>query len=352
MMGAESSSAIRKLPDQPRVSIIIPTYNRGNSLNRCLESLTKQTYRNFDVVIVDGGSTDGTSNLVSKYSDKLFIKFILKRAGLVSKMNSGWMAASGDIVIRTDDDIVASSQWLLEIVKIFRISDGIGGVTGPTIIPEDRLEYRDIFAFLRPSKRKRGILFRLLGKIYVKIFLEGAPNTIGHIFSSGAWAPGSNFPECLTLNNPINVDTLEACNMALRRDLVERVGGFDYAYRSLSEWSEPDICFRIKKLGYRLIFNPKAIVHHMVSRGGIFVERTYAYDRMLNFAYFIFRHVRPDSFNKIVRFSLYLLFLNGYWIYNSMLSGNTDYLTGVTGTITGLVKNLPLLLNRSQKNMV
>jgi len=343
MMEAESSSAIRKLPDQPRVSIIIPTYNRCNSLKRCLESLTKQTYRNFDVVLVDGGSTDGTSNLVYKYSDKLSIKLIMKRAGLVSKMNSGWMAASGDIIIRTDDDIVASSQWLLEIVNIFRFSERVGGVTGPTIIPEDRLEYRDIFTFLRRSKRNSGILFRLLGEIYAKIFLEGAPYTVGHIFSSGAWAPGSNFPECLALNYPINVDTLEACNMALRRDLIERVGGFDYAYRSLAEWSEPDICFRIKKLGYRLIFNPRAIVYHNVSRSGIFVERTYAYDRMLNFVYFYFRHIRPDRFNKIVRFSLYLVFINGYWIYKCMQSGNTDYLTGVTGTITGIVKNLPLI---------
>lgn len=340
MMKAESPSVVRVLPVQPRVSIIIPTYNRCNSLRRCLESLTKQIYKNFDAVIVDGGSNDGTSELVDKYSDRLSIKLIVKKAGLVSKMNRGWKVAGGDIIVRIDDDIVASSQWLLEIVNMFRSSERVGGVTGPTIIPEDRLEYRDIFTFLRRPKKNNGVLFRLLREIYTKIFLEGAPYTTGRIFSSGAWAPGSNFPECLAIKHPINVDTLEACNMALRRDLIERVGGFDYAYRSLAEWSEPDLCFRIRKLGYELIFNPRAIVYHIVSRGGIFIERTYAYDRMLNFIYFYFRHIKPNTFDKIVRFSLYLLFINGYWIYKFVLSGNTDYLTGVTGTITGLVKNL------------
>ena len=332
---------------RPVISVVIPTYNRRESLQNCLDSLTRQTYRDFQVVVVDGGSSDGTERLIQEYQTRLEIRFSVRSESLVVRMNEAWKISRGSIVVRTDDDVVADPNWLSEIARTFGEGDCVGGVTGPTLVPRERLAYRDVFTFHSEHPDSKRRVMELIKPIYWCIFMEGRPFAIGHIFKSGAWAVGSNFEESTRLSQPLIVDTLEACNMALRRDLIERAGGFDDLYRSVAEWSEIDLCFRVRKMGYRLVFNPKAIVHHIVSRQGPFSQRTFAYDRMLNFLYFYSTHVKADTIDKATRFALYLLFLNAYWLYRYHLSGNRDYLTGLVGTLRGLVKHMPRLVGLS-----
>lgn len=137
---------------KPKVSVLIPTKNRSASLDQCLDSLTKQSFTNFEVVIVDGGSTDETRYVLEKYSEKLRIVFEIQKGGLVPQQNKGWRISNGEILVRTDDDIIATPEWLKAIVKTFEMSNEIGGVTGPTIIPEDRKKFRDLFFFRRNSE--------------------------------------------------------------------------------------------------------------------------------------------------------------------------------------------------------
>jgi glycosyltransferase involved in cell wall biosynthesis len=135
-----------------RLSVVIPTKNRSRSLARCLDSLTRKSFTDFEVVIVDGGSTDETRCVVEKYSEKLRIVFETQKGGLVPQLNKGWRISNGEILVRTDDDVIATPGWLNAIVETFKISDEIGGVTGPTIIPEDRKKFRDLFFSKRNSK--------------------------------------------------------------------------------------------------------------------------------------------------------------------------------------------------------
>lgn len=73
------------------VSVVIPTKDRCESLKRCLDSLLAQTYEDFEVMIVDGGSTDGTKDMIDEYSDRLSIMLVeQKRKGLVGAVNEGW----------------------------------------------------------------------------------------------------------------------------------------------------------------------------------------------------------------------------------------------------------------------
>lgn len=317
-------------------SIIIPTYNRCNSLQLCLDSLRGQTYRDFEVIVVDSGSTDGTKELVQKFSD-MQIRYVLsQRSGLTSKRNLGWKLAQGDIIAFIDDDIVLTSRWLSEILNTFLWSEKVGGVTGPTIVQEDRLKNRDLFYFLGKFKEKN-IVWRTIGKIYESIILEGRPLDVGRIFRSGTFSPGSNYPSCLSIKDRIEVDYLEACNMSFRKNLVEKVSGFDESYLGTSEWSEPDLCFKISNLGYLLIFNPKVIVEHNVSKGGVYGSRTYAFERTMNFIYFYLRNVKLNTFDKAMRFGLNLFFINAYWFYKFLLTKNADWLTGPSGTLKGLL---------------
>lgn len=91
------------MKDRPLVSIIIPTYNSQATLRRCLESIKNQTYENIEVILVDGGSKDKTSEIASAYPIKFYT--VAKR-GMTRQTNYGVKMASGKYIYRVDHDVV------------------------------------------------------------------------------------------------------------------------------------------------------------------------------------------------------------------------------------------------------
>jgi len=316
---------------KPKLSVIICTFNRAESLRACLENLACQTRKDFEVVIVDAASTDQTPRVVADYSSKLkILKITETEKELAKARDKGWRRASGELVAWIDDDVIVSPGWAAAIVETLDENADVGGCSGPTIVPAELLKNRDVFFFYgRPG------LIGILGKLWNSFFLEGKMFEPGLIFKSGAWSPGSNFSESLKIERLKEVDYLEACNMTLRKDLVERVGGFDLGFQGTAEWCEIDLAQKIKKLGYKLVFGSRARVEHRPSRTGVFSQRTFAQERMENFLRFYFRHVfrlRPDY---VFKFLAYLLFLNLYWLYKAVKTKDARWLAGFVGTITG-----------------
>ena len=333
------STEPKPLSPQPLVSVVVPTKDRAESLRACLESIARQHYRHFEIIVVDGGSTDETAQVVEKVLRRTAGSFLLQEGGLIAQENAGWKSARGEIIIRTDDDVVADPLWLEGIVEGFAVAPDIGGVTGPTIIPPSHRGNRDLFLF--QEKLERGNLFwRLVGRIYSNVFMEGDPYAVSRWYESGAFSLGSNFEQCLHLPGPIEVDHHEACNMAVRKDLLEAVGGFDESFVGIGEYNEPDVSFKIRKLGCRIIFHPKARVNHLPSLAGFFADRPDAYGRALNFITFYFRHIRPNTPKKAAKFGLYLLFLNAFWTYKFLTTSDAKQLRSLTGTLVGLARHL------------
>lgn len=135
-----------------------------------------------------------------------------------------------------------------------------------------------------------------------------------------------------------DVDYLEACHMCFRRKVLEELEGFDYIYEGTGEWNEPDFSFKVRAKGYRLVFNPQAVTYHYISQGGVFRARTNSYERSKNFIFFYMRWIKPDSPEKILRFGANLLFINAYWCYKFLQTGNPDWLKGIPGTLDGLIR--------------
>lgn len=323
----------------PKVSVIIPTKNRCKALQRFLSSLLKQTYRDFEIVIVDGGSVDKTLKVIQDFSDKIPIVFTTQAGGLVRQENKGWRIAKGEIIIRTDDDVLIEPNWIEAIVNTFNLSYDVGGVTGPTVISEENKGYRDLFYFQK--KLTQGtFLWKMLGKIYFNYFLEGEPLAVSKWFKCGAFSLGSNYEECLNIKEPFEVTNQEACNMAIRKDILAKINGFDESYKGIGEYNEPDTTFKIRKLGYRILFNPKVIVYHLPSKEGFFNDRPNSYYRILNFINFYFRHIKPNTLDKFIRFFSYLLFLNGFFIFKAVTTGQVSQLGSVPATLVGLGKNI------------
>jgi glycosyltransferase involved in cell wall biosynthesis len=113
------------------ISVIIPVYNGERFLRACLDSLKNQTYQNYEIIVVDDGSTDGSKSLV-----KAPAKLILSpgRTGAGAARNLGARHAQGDYLLFTDADVVAPSSWIEKTVQLIQkkgIKCGGGGYAGP-----------------------------------------------------------------------------------------------------------------------------------------------------------------------------------------------------------------------------
>lgn len=318
-------------------SIFIPTGNRADSLNRVLSSLVKQTFKDFEALIVNYKSTDGTDSVIKNYVKRLHIKVIQQRTkGLSKAANLALKVAKGKIFIRTDDDVVMSSSWLRSIHDTFESDKKIGGVTGPTVIPQSFRKNRDLF-IIEERFKNGDPAWRLIGRLYFGFFMEGQPHKVSHWFDSGAFGLGSNFAESKK-EKMHEVTNLEACNFSVRTKLLKKIGGFDTFYSGVGEYHEPDAAFKIKELGYRLVFNPKALLNHCPSKQGFFNDRPESYSRMINFIVFYRRHIKLNSVRKFFHFIPYLLFLDSYYIYTAFKTKQLKQLGALPGTIVGFLK--------------
>ena len=112
-------------------SIIIPVYNRPQEIDELLESLTKQDFSDdFEVLVIEDGSTEKSESIVEKYTSKLNLKYFYKEnSGAGASRNFGMQKASGNYFIILDSDVIAPNQYLLEVQKKLEtnFTDAFGG---------------------------------------------------------------------------------------------------------------------------------------------------------------------------------------------------------------------------------
>src|SRR4051794_12699915 len=100
------------------ISVVINTYNRAESLRVTLEALRRQTHDDFEVVIVNGPSTDGTDELLAAYGDAVRV-VACPEAHLAKSRNLGIDAAAGEVVAFIDDDGVPEPRWLEDLAAAY-----------------------------------------------------------------------------------------------------------------------------------------------------------------------------------------------------------------------------------------
>ena len=249
------------------VSIVICTYGRPESLNDTLESLSHQTFRNFEVIL------------------------ITEKGDLSRLREKGLEASWGDIVSFIDDDVYCKPAWLQSVVETFK-KNGVVGVTGPTEILEEFKKNRDSIKFKR-IKKFQDWLFEV----------DKRP---GHLSKCGAPSFASNYNEC---EYEGEVQYLECCNMSVKRKEALDAGGFDNSYIKTSEWSEVELSLRLGKVG-KLLFRRNSGLYHRPSKAGVYGFRLSTRHRWKNFVLFQRRWI-PVSFKR----HLYWVFI---WTYLKM----------------------------------
>jgi glycosyltransferase involved in cell wall biosynthesis len=125
------------------VSVIVPSLNEGKYLRRCLKSLVRQSSRRIaEIIVVDGGSRDGTIEAAEEYADKVLVE---PARPVGAARNIGAKQAEGEILAFIDADTVASKDWVEQIALALDSKPWAVGVTGPTLPYEgthlDRIAY-------------------------------------------------------------------------------------------------------------------------------------------------------------------------------------------------------------------
>jgi len=197
----------------PKVSVIVCTYNGGSTLRETFRRLQRLNYPDFEVIVVDDGSTDGGADEAEAYGYRLIRT---QNAGLSSARNTGLHAANGEIVAYLDDDAYPDADWLKYLALTFLRGDYVG-VGGPNIPP--------------------------LGDGWIADCVTNSPGGPIHVLLTDREA-----------------EHIPGCNMAFRKWALLAIGGFDNRFRTAGD--DVDICWNLQQAGWKLGFSPAAVVWH------------------------------------------------------------------------------------------
>lgn len=203
----------------PRYSIIVAVYNRPQEVEELLESLTKQLYKNFEIIIVEDGSVTPCREVCEKYNSRLALTYYFKpNTGPGPTRNYGMERARGTYFVLFDSDCVIPAHYFNEVEKFLEKNktDGWGG--------PDR-------GHTQFTLRQRAMAFTMTS-FFLTGGIRGAKNTIG-------WQPRSY-------------------NMGLHRNVFEQTGGF--GEERIAE--DSILSIRIKEAGFRMMYIHPAFVYH------------------------------------------------------------------------------------------
>lgn len=218
-----------------KVSIVINTLNRLSTLPNTLKALQYLRYPTFEVIVVNGPSTDGTQEYLSRdWSNKIKL-CSCPLANLSLSRNIGIENAAGDVVCFIDDDAIPEPDWLDKIVSSY-VDDSIGAVGGW-------------------ARDNSGVHFQTK---YIASSLDGTSKI--------------DFDNESDLNSFIKSHqdyfaALIGVNSSFRRKVLDELRGFDEEYQYYLE--ETDLIYRINKAGWRVEMLPDAEVHHKVAPSNV-----------------------------------------------------------------------------------
>ncbi len=196
-----------------KASIIVPAHNSEDTIGKTLKSLLRQGDIDFEIIVVDDGSTDNTREMASKYPVKMITQ---QNRGPAAARNNGTKNANGEILVFTDADCVVEDGWLQEMLRPFSDPE-IVGVQG------------------RYKTKQRELIAR-----FAQYEIEERYERMARY-------------EYL--------DFIGSYSAAYRRDIFLRDGGFDESF-PVASGEDPELSFRLAEKGHKMVFNPNAIVYH------------------------------------------------------------------------------------------
>jgi GT2 family glycosyltransferase len=302
---------------KPLLSIIIPAFNTKEFYKPCLTSLLKIKYPNFEIIIVDDGSTDGSFEAIKKMSIKdKRIKIIktLKRRGIPGSRNLGIEAANGDLIAFFDMDMEVTNTWPNELIKVLMRSPKIGGV-----LPK-------VFDF-----KKRHIFQSVGGRII--------PQTGGPIVRGIGQKDEGQFDE----EKEISVN---AAGVIMRTEVVRALEGYD---ETLGMYDDIDFGWRMWIYGWKSYYVPSAYIYHYTAKtweerpGASRFEHEYYLDNVMRTI------IKNFETKNVIKYLPQAILITMVRIVINLLRGNFITLQGATKAFYVNLIRLPQTLSERKK---
>lgn len=212
----------------PKVSIIIVNYNGKELLQKCLDSLLKVNYDNFEIILVDNNSTDGSVEFITKNYPSLIIIKLDSNKGFAEPNNVAAKISKGKYLLFLNNDTVVTPNFISEMVKVMETDKKIAVCQSLLLKPDGSVD-------------SSGDFIDHLGVVY------NSKTKIDEIRE---------------------VSSARGASMLVRSDIFEKLDGFDQKF--FITFEDVDLCWRSWILGYHVLIIPTSIVYH---EGGITIKK-------------------------------------------------------------------------------
>ena len=206
----------------PKISVIIPVYNYAKHLKKTLNSIKNQSFKDFEIIVVDDCSTDDSLKVAKEFTKKVYVN--KKNSGPAKTRNEGIKNAKGEIIAFTDSDCIASKDWLKNIVKEFQIKN-TQVVMGNTKIPKST-------------------------------FMGDSISALG--FPGGA---NAGFENMWKVDKNGYTDHITSCNFAVKKEIFEKYGVFDESF-PLAGGEDPELSHRWNNNGVLIRYCKNVLINH------------------------------------------------------------------------------------------
>lgn len=213
----------------PSVSVIVANWNRRDLLRACLLSLSQQTFRDFEIIVVDNGSTDGSIELLG---DRRFeyVRVIqnAENRGFCAANNQGIEAARGSWIALLNNDAEAEPRWLERLLAVVESEPDVGMAACKILTWENRTIIDKAGHLIYPDGQNRG--------------------------------RGTGDPDRGQYDQIEEIAWPDGCAALYRRSMLDQIGGFDEDFFAYADDAELGLRGRIA--GWRCLYVPDAVVYH------------------------------------------------------------------------------------------
>jgi GT2 family glycosyltransferase len=211
----------------PKATIVIVNTNELHHLKNCLPTVLSQRYREYEVLIVDNGSTDGSVEYVERKFHQVKVIKNSANLGYAGANNVGFQHGNGDYLVVLNPDTEVEAEWLRELVLALE-NDPLAGLATSKILLKD------------DSQRI---------------------NACGNEISLTGIAVCRGLGESAdTYDQPEAVSAVSGAAFAIKRSVLEHIGGFDEVF--FMTYEDTDLSLRAALAGYKCIYVPTSVVYH------------------------------------------------------------------------------------------
>ena len=236
-------------------SIIIPVFNKAEFTWQCLASLIRELdFSHVEIIVVDNASTDNTEEVLARFADFLRVITNERNAGFVEASNQGAAAARGQYLLFLNNDTLVLPGWLDHLIETIENHPANGAVGSMFLYPDGSIQ------------EAGGVVWQ-----------NGAADHYG-------WRAS---PDDKRFNFAREVDYCSAASLLIRKEIFERLGGFDRRFAP-AYYEDVDLCFGVRSLGFKVIYQPASrLVHFEGVTAGLDTTKGFKKYQVTNRAKFV-----------------------------------------------------------------